>query len=87
MERDPLLVEREKTHGNFAQNARYWDQLCSVVPRDWCLGQPPKRFAMNMIFMKIARAISNPNTKDTWDDIAGYAKLGAEACESSSSSS
>ena len=34
-----------------------------------------------MIFLKIARVLSNPKTKDSWDDIAGYAKLVADRCE------
>ena len=34
-----------------------------------------------MIFLKLARMAQTPGVKDHWDDIAGYAKLGAEACD------
>lgn len=76
--RDPLLVEREKTHGSFRTNADLFNKLCSACP-DTLKG--PQRMAMVMIFAKISRAFQTPHVKDHWDDIAGYAKLGAEACE------
>jgi hypothetical protein len=38
--------------------------------------------ALDMIALKLSRILSGQaNFKDHWDDIAGYAKLGAEACE------
>jgi hypothetical protein len=33
-----------------------------------------------MICLKLSRAVQNPDYIDHWDDIAGYAKLGAENC-------
>lgn len=78
MVRDPILVEREKTHGSFSDNARIWDRLCRNISAD--LG-PEHKLALTQIFLKISRMIQNPNVKDHWDDIAGYAKLGSEACE------
>jgi hypothetical protein len=39
--------------------------------------------ALEMICTKIARILSgNPNDPDHWKDIAGYAELGGEACDS-----
>lgn len=78
--RDPLLVEREKTHGSFAENARTWHGFIAAcpMPNDMKYEQA---LAMTMIYLKIARALSNPGVKDHWLDIAGYAKLGAEACD------
>jgi Domain of unknown function (DUF6378) len=78
-QRDLLLVEREKTHGSFEKNAGIFAAMCR-------LGRKPDNnvheAALCMIFMKIARILSGQaNFKDHWDDIAGYAKLGAEACE------
>lgn len=75
--RDPLLIEREKTHGSFAKNAEVFNNLCRAIPDVF---KGPQRMAMTMIFAKIARACQTPHVKDHWDDIAGYAKLGAEAC-------
>lgn len=86
--REPLLEERQKTHGNFDENARisqslkvHWNakrnniygvpmQLCDVHLE-----------ALDMIALKISRILSGQaSVKDHWDDIAGYAKLGAEVC-------
>lgn len=81
-ERDPLLTERGKTHGDFEINARLSqslkaqfsiygaDSLCDV-----------HREALDMIALKLSRILSGqPDFKDHWDDIAGYAKLAAEVC-------
>ena len=81
-EREPILQEREKTHGSFFQNAEISQKLLGVL-KDYHLQNfcPVQRQAMDMICLKIARAMSNPKHKDHWDDIAGYAKLGSEACD------
>jgi hypothetical protein len=79
LERDALLVERQKTHGDFENNAKYFNGLSKQLP-DNLPGR--QRLAMVMILAKISRIHSgNCMTKDHWDDIAGYAKLGSEACE------
>jgi len=81
-DRDPLLQEREKTHGSFPVTAQAAQELKNVLHR-WNT-QDVKAVhmeALEMICLKMARALQNPNVKDHWDDIAGYAKLGAEACE------
>lgn len=80
MDRDLILVEREKTHGSFEHNAKIWDSLCSAVGPVTNLNSR-QRLALTQILTKISRMIQTPNVKDHWIDIAGYAKLGAEACE------
>lgn len=80
MERDPLLVEREKTHGSFANNARMWVRFCKAINSDTQF-TPEQALALNMIFLKISRAHEQPQVKDHWDDIAGYAKLASESCK------
>lgn len=77
--RDPLLQEREKTHGSFETNALTWSRLCKSS--DYNRLNERQKLALTIIFMKIARLEQQPNIKDHWDDIAGYAKLGSEACE------
>lgn len=79
MERDPLLVEREKSHGSFDDNALIWHRFSKVHNFDHMNVQ--QQLVMNMIFLKLSRAIQQPHVKDHWDDIAGYAKLASEACE------
>lgn len=79
--RDPLLVEREKTHGSFEENAKIFCKFLTCLNYEQNVNDQ-QRLAIMMIFAKIARIHSgNPNEKDHWNDIAGYAKLGAEACD------
>lgn len=78
--RDPLLVEREKTHGPWKDTAKTFDTIMHTLNGSKL--NSAQTAAMVMIFMKIARIHNgNPFEKDHWLDIAGYAKLGAEACE------
>lgn len=77
--RDPLLVEREKTHGSFRKNAETFRKLCEAMGGQ--LPDPQQEMAVGMILVKLSRLAQTPNVKDHWDDIAGYAKLGAEACD------
>jgi hypothetical protein len=85
VDRDPLLVERQKTHGNFTTNAII-SQTLKVYMRN---GGPyyedipfVHKEALDMICLKISRILSGQaNYKDHWDDIAGYAKLASEACQ------
>lgn len=81
MDRDPLLQEREKTHGDFKANAKLWMGLCRLAntPPDRLTDE--QKLALSMIFLKIARAIERPNNKDHWKDISGYALLAMEACD------
>jgi hypothetical protein len=81
--RDPLLVEREKTHGSFEYNAQVWSAMCAAIPSGFAQHNPRMRLAVNMMLLKISRLVSGPSTayKDHLEDIAGYAKLGSEACD------
>lgn len=81
MERDKILVEREKTHGKFEDNAKVWQAIC-LMADSTRFKDDTQRCAFSMIALKMARLLQAPNIKDHWDDIAGYAKLGAETCES-----
>ena len=79
--RDPLLVEREKTHGSFKENAAI-SQLLKSIFAGKMGDNTVHREALDMIALKLSRILSGQaNFKDHWDDIAGYAKLGSEACE------
>lgn len=78
MERDQLLQEREKIHGDINNNARIFNDITRRLP-DKLDGV--HRFVIAMIIAKIARIHSgNAQERDHWDDIAGYAKLGSGAC-------
>jgi hypothetical protein len=44
--------------------------------------KPEHAESLEMIAHKIGRILAgNENFHDHWDDIAGYAKLGSEACD------
>lgn len=82
--REPLLVERQSTHGSFRDNA----MMSQSLKRMFCGTEhyatlcDEHREALDMIALKISRVLSGQaNFKDHWDDIAGYAKLGSEACD------
>lgn len=79
-ERDPILIEREKTHGSYAMQA-HTSQVLKGIMRGKIL-RARQQEALEMICVKISRILNgDPLTKDHWDDIAGYAKLGSEACD------
>ena len=85
VDRDPLLVEREKTHGLFAANARYSQKIKDIFED---AAETHGNFddvhleALDMIALKLSRILSGQaNFRDHWDDIAGYAKLASEACD------
>jgi hypothetical protein len=82
--RDPLLQERHKTHGSFKTNAIISQQIkhCFHTYGKYPTENPIYCEALDMIALKLSRILSGQaNFKDHWDDIAGYAKLGSEACE------
>ena len=79
--RDPLLNERQQTHGSFARNAEISQAIKSIYRR---FGYHDLRDehveALEMIALKLSRVLSGQASQnDHWDDIAGYAKLAVEA--------
>lgn len=78
-----LLVERKKTHGEFADHARITQRLKDVIRDE--LGEvdkvlsPVAAESLDMIVHKIGRIVAgNADFKDHWVDIAGYATLVAD---------
>lgn len=83
MYENPVLNEREKTHGDYKDTARIAQLLkCVIYTEDKRLGGKLSQIqaeSLDLICTKIARALSgDPDCKDTWDDIAGYANLVSE---------
>jgi Domain of unknown function (DUF6378) len=79
--RDPLLVEREKSHGDFITTAKISQNLKSTIHYHNSSVSSAQKEALEMIATKIARILcGDPFEKDHWNDIAGYAHLGAESC-------
>jgi len=75
---DDLLAERGKVHGEFKDHARVTQGLKLVMQNEGRYGLLPlhHREALEMIVHKIGRILAgDPNHRDHWDDIAGYARL------------
>lgn len=82
-ERDALLQEREPKYGSFkVQGAWAADMKNKMREVNGTRLHPSQWEALDLVMTKISRILhGDPNIKDSWDDIAGYAKLGSEACE------
>lgn len=90
MDTTQLLAERGKTHGDFSDHAEITQSLKRIFYGYYCRGSSAsvkdklnsvKQEAIDMIFHKLGRiAAGDPDFKDHWDDIAGYAKLVADRC-------
>jgi hypothetical protein len=86
-----LLHERGRRYGDFLGHAKATMNLKKVITshlldRDKRLA-PDQEEALHMIAHKIGRIINgDPDYIDSWDDIAGYAKLVADRLRSDDTS-
>lgn len=84
---DATLAERGARYGDFTDHAEFAQALQDVMRRmpNWRDGKlsPDKRQALTVIADKIARiGTGDPEYRDNWHDIQGYAKLAEERCAS-----
>jgi len=73
-----LLVERNKTHGDFGDNARISQALKRTYRAEpgWELLTDTEREAMDMIALKFSRILSGKALElQHWEDVVGYARL------------
>ena len=71
-----ILDEREKTYGAYSMQSQISQSIKWVLRKHDAKLLPYQREALDMIANKIGRILNgNPNYIDSWDDIAGYAKL------------
>lgn len=80
MDINEILADRGKRYGDFTTHAKITQQL-KYIARDYYTGDHRSLHveALDMIFHKIGRILNgDPNYADSWDDIAGYAKLVAD---------
>lgn len=82
---EELLAERGKTHGDYADHARVTQELKLVIASQESYHarlNDMQRETLDMIAHKIGRVLAgDPNFKDHWDDIAGYARLVSQRLE------
>ena len=77
------LKERGKRYGKFEHHAAISQQLQSVMYTKvgWHNLSDDKKEALIMIQHKVARILNgDPDYKDNWHDIQGYAKLAEDLC-------
>ncbi len=80
---DDILAQRGKQYGPFDGHAAITQELkVAVYSHAAAAGvvlSASQRESLDMILHKIGRIVNgNPNHTDSWDDIAGYAKLEAD---------
>lgn len=76
MEVGNTLSARGSTHGDFSTNAQISQRFKDIVGPYRGKLSAMQSEALDMIFHKIARILAgDPNFKDHWHDIQGYAKL------------
>lgn len=84
-----LTTTRGKTHGDFSDHAQCTQNLKYAIhtftrldkSEPWQRLTTCQRESLDMIVHKIGRILAgDPDFRDHWDDIAGYAHLVAERC-------
>lgn len=81
---DATLAERGKRYGDFTDHAKIAQNLQSVMrlTTGWDRLSADKQQALTVIADKIARILNgDPEYRDNWHDIAGYAKLAEDRCK------
>jgi len=75
---DTILTERGSRYGEFDEHARITQSIKSAMfnSKNYVIMSDDKREALDMIAHKIGRILNgDPNYKDSWTDIIGYARL------------
>lgn len=78
---DQLINERAKTHGDYMVQSQITQDLKTIIrfSPNYDKMSAAQREALDMFSHKIGRILAgDPNEKDHWDDIAGYARLVAD---------
>lgn len=78
MDVNEILADREKTHGSFKSHAAITQALKADMhcQSSWWNLDDTQKESLEMIVHKIGRILAgNPDHKDHWADIAGYAQL------------
>jgi hypothetical protein len=78
-----MLMDRNKTHGDFALNAKVSQAIKEAISWGDVKGMSAvHREATDMIALKLSRIASGKaDFKDHWEDIIGYCHLALKACK------
>ena len=80
---DPLLNEREATHGDYGVNAGISQSLKDFIraTHNYKNLSDDKKESLDLIATKIARILSgDADEPEHWKDIGGYARLAERGC-------
>lgn len=80
---DATLAERGARYGDFTTHAQISVNMQNIMRNTsgWSRCDANKQEALTIIVHKIARILNgDPEYKDNWHDIAGYAKLAEDRC-------
>ena len=83
MQVEDTLKERGTRYGDFTDNARVSQDFQIMIRShpNYITLDHVKREALTVIMQKIARILNgDPNYRDNWHDIQGYAKLAEDRC-------
>jgi len=82
VEINEILKERGERYGDFADVSSLSQRLKAEIRLCKSNKMPSyNEESLDMICNKIARIVcGDPDYRDSWDDIAGYAKLSADRC-------
>lgn len=81
---EATLAERGVSYGEYTDGAKIAMDLFGRVQATPSYGSmsEDKQYAMFMFCAKMARLLNgDPNHRDSWIDIAGYAQLAHDRCE------
>ena len=82
---EKLLNERRETHGDYTEVARVAQAFRNIMrdTQGWACMNDTQREALDSMASKFGRLGSgDPNFRDHWDDVAGYATLASMHCDS-----
>lgn len=78
MDIESTLVDRKSRYGEYVDVAKTSQQLKQIMidSKNWNELKDAQRESLEMIVHKISRILNgDPNYRDSWHDIIGYAKL------------
>lgn len=76
------LTKKEATHGLYKDTALLSQTLKGVLysGKNWEKLNTSQRESLELICLKISRILNgNPNVRDHWDDVVGYAQLASDS--------
>lgn len=83
-DRDPLLVAKQATHGEFKDNASVSQGIKNIYRHSpgWGQLEMIERETMDQIALKFSRILSGKSmSREHWEDVVGYGNLVLERCK------